>query len=67
MGFAAVARHGAALGRAYAVRDGIVFGLEPRGELEVGTTLCNEIRMSGQVEVASTPAETRFAFRMPLR
>lgn len=48
MGFAAVARVTEQRWVACAVRDGIAFGLEPGGELEVATTLCNEIRTSGQ-------------------
>jgi signal transduction histidine kinase len=48
MGFAAVARvtenHWVACG----VRDTIGFGLQPGDELEVATTICNEIRESGQ-------------------
>lgn len=46
MGFAAVARVTEDRWVACAVRDDIAFGLQPRGELEVETTICNEIRAS---------------------
>ena len=46
MGFAAVARVTSERWVACAVRDEIAFGLAPGGELEVKTTLCNEIRKS---------------------
>ncbi|MCW7539903.1 GAF domain-containing sensor histidine kinase [Aquabacterium sp. A7-Y] len=48
LGFAAVARVTEDRWIACAVRDEIGFGLEPGGELQVETTLCNEIRASGQ-------------------
>jgi GAF domain-containing protein len=48
MGFAAVARVTEDRWIACAVRDGIRFGLEPGGELDVETTLCHEIRASRQ-------------------
>ena len=48
MGFAAVARVTEDHWVACAVRDEIAFGLTPGGELAVGTTICNEIRQSGQ-------------------
>ena len=44
MGFAAVARVTEDRWIACGVRDEIDFGLEPGGELDVGTTICNEIR-----------------------
>jgi signal transduction histidine kinase len=47
MGFAAVARVTEERWIACAVRDEIQFGLEPGGELKVETTICNEIRASG--------------------
>lgn len=47
MGFAAVARVTEDRWVACAVRDEIEFGLEPGGELEVKTTICDEIRASG--------------------
>ena len=48
MGFAAVARVTEERWIACAVRDEIAFGLTPGGELEIATTLCDEIRDSGQ-------------------
>lgn len=47
MGFAAVARVTEQRWIACAVRDEIGFGLEPGGELQIKTTLCDEIRQSG--------------------
>ena len=44
MGFAAVARVTDDRWIACAVRDEINFGLQPGGELDVRTTLCDEIR-----------------------
>lgn len=49
LGFAAVARVTEERWVACAVRDTIAFGLQPGGELEVQTTICNEIRASGQL------------------
>jgi signal transduction histidine kinase len=48
LGFAAVARVTETRWVACAVRDEIAFGLVPGGELEVATTLCDEIRASGE-------------------
>src|ERR1700721_1711210 len=48
MGFAAVARVTRDRWVACAVRDEIAFGLLPGGELSVKTTICDEIRSSGQ-------------------
>lgn len=48
LGFAAVARVTDQKWIACAVRDEISFGLQPGGELELETTICNEIRESGQ-------------------
>ena len=48
MGFAAVARVTQDRWIACCVRDDIQFGLMPGGELEVGTTICGEIRDSHQ-------------------
>ncbi|MDQ3805439.1 MAG: GAF domain-containing sensor histidine kinase [Acidobacteriota bacterium] len=48
MGFAAVARVTEERWIACAVRDEIAFGLRPGGELRVETTICDEIRDSGQ-------------------
>lgn len=47
LGFAAVARVTDQRWIACAVRDEIGFGLQPGGELELQTTICNEIRQSG--------------------
>jgi GAF domain-containing protein len=47
MGFAAVARVTEDRWIACAVRDDIQFGLKPRGELKVETTICHEIRQAG--------------------
>jgi hypothetical protein len=57
MGFAAVARVTEDRWIACAVRDEIAFGLEPGGELEVATTICHEIRESGQAVVIDHVAE----------
>jgi signal transduction histidine kinase len=48
MGFAAVARVTEDRWIACALRDEIQFGLKPGGELKVATTICNEIRESGE-------------------
>lgn len=48
MGFAAVARVTEDRWIAAQVLDRIEFGLEPGSELEVKTTICDEIRQSGQ-------------------
>ena len=48
MGFAAVARVTEDRWIACQVRDEIEFGLRPGGELKLETTICNEIRASGQ-------------------
>ncbi|MDO6390393.1 GAF domain-containing sensor histidine kinase [Pontibacter sp. BT731] len=44
MGFAAIARVTEDKWLACSVRDEVNFGLEAGGELQIGTTLCNEIR-----------------------
>jgi signal transduction histidine kinase len=51
MGFAAIARVTEDRWVACAVRDEIAFGLVPGGELAIQTTICNEIRQSGQAVV----------------
>jgi signal transduction histidine kinase len=48
MGFAAVARVTESRWVACSVRDDIGFGLKPGGELELKTTICDEIRQSGR-------------------
>jgi signal transduction histidine kinase len=57
MGFAAVARVTEDRWIACAVRDEIQFGLQPGGELQVKTTLCDEIRGSGVPVVIDHVAE----------
>lgn len=59
MGFAAVARVTEDRWIACAVRDEIAFGLTPGGELEVRTTICDEIRDSGKPVVIDHVAEDR--------
>ena len=51
MGFAAVARVTDQRWIACAVRDEINFGLQPGGELELRTTICDEIRQSNTLVV----------------
>jgi hypothetical protein len=51
MGFAAIARVTEEKWVACSVRDEILFGLEPGGELKLETTICNEIRQSHQAVV----------------
>jgi signal transduction histidine kinase len=57
LGFSAVARVTETHWVACAVRDEIAFGLQPGGELELETTICNEIRDSGQLVVIDHVAE----------
>ena len=60
MRFAAVARVTSDRWIACSVRDDIGFGLKPGSELEIRTTICHEIRQSGQAviidHVAADPA-----------
>jgi signal transduction histidine kinase len=51
MGFAAVARVTEDRWICCAVRDEINFGLQPGGELKVETTICDEIRRSGEAVI----------------
>jgi len=51
MGFAAIARVTEDKWVACSVRDEILFGLEPGGELKLETTICNEIRQTHQAVV----------------
>src|SRR3712207_4683544 len=51
MGFAAVARVTDTRWTACAVRDEIAFGLKPGEDLALETTICNEIRESGEAVV----------------
>jgi signal transduction histidine kinase len=62
MGFAAVARVTQDRWVACAVRDEIAFGLRPGGELELSTTICDEIRGHGQPVVFGDVAKSE-AFR----
>ena len=57
MGFAAVARVTEDRWIACRVRDDIGFGLKPGGELPIATTICDEIRESGQGVVIDHVAE----------
>jgi signal transduction histidine kinase len=73
LGFSAVARVTEKRWIAMAVRDQIAFGLEPGGELEVETTICDEIRSSGELVViddalkdaifGNHPTPKRYGFR----
>jgi signal transduction histidine kinase len=56
MGFAAVARVTTDRWIACSVRDEINFGLKPGGELRIETTICNEIRQSGNVVIIDNVA-----------
>lgn len=51
MGFAAIARVTQDKWIACSVRDEILFGLEPGGELPIETTICNEIRDAQQAVI----------------
>lgn len=57
MGFAAVARVTEEQWVACAVKDDIGFGLKPGGELKLETTICHEIRQSGQGVIIDHVAE----------
>jgi signal transduction histidine kinase len=57
MGFAAMARVTEDRWIACEVRDDIQFGLKPGGELEIATTICNEIRASGNFVVIDHVAQ----------
>jgi signal transduction histidine kinase len=65
MGFAAVARVTEDRWIACAVRDEIAFGLQAGGELEIATTICNEIRDSGQPVIIDHVAEDEAFCRHP--
>lgn len=61
MGFAAVARVTDQRWIVCQVQDDIAFGLDPGDELEVGTTICDEIRGDGQaVVIDNVSAEPRW-------
>lgn len=57
MGFAAVARVTEDRWVACSVRDTINFGLAPGGELELVSTICNEIRQTGEAVVIDHVSE----------
>jgi signal transduction histidine kinase len=57
MGFAAVARVTEDRWIACSVRDDINFGLKPGGELKVETTICHEIRQSGEAVIIDHVSE----------
>jgi signal transduction histidine kinase len=57
MGFAAVARVTEDRWIACSVLDQIAFGLQPGGELKVETTICHEIRQSGEPVIINSVAE----------
>jgi signal transduction histidine kinase len=57
MGFAAVARVTERRWICCAVRDEIAFGLQPGGELQVATTLCDEVRDNGKLIAIDHVAE----------
>ena len=57
LGFAAVARVTEDRWIACAVRDEIAFGLQPGGELKVATTLCDQIRTTGEPIIIDHVAE----------
>lgn len=57
MRFAAVARVTDDAWIACAVKDSLDFGLEPGGELDLATTLCNEIRSSHQTVIIDKASE----------
>lgn len=57
MGFATIARVTEERWIACSVRDEIEFGLRPGGELEIETTICNEVRGRGEAVVIEHVAE----------
>jgi signal transduction histidine kinase len=65
MGFAAVARVTEDRWIACSVRDEIEFGLKPGGELKVETTICDEIRDSGQPVIIDHVSEHEAFCRHP--
>jgi signal transduction histidine kinase len=65
MGFAAVARVTEDRWVACGVRDEIDFGLKPGGELKVETTICNEIRQTGEPVIVDHVAMDAMFSRHP--
>ena len=57
MGFAAVARVTSDRWIACAVEDNIQFGLQPGGELKLETTICHEIRQTGEPVIIDSVLE----------
>ncbi len=62
MGFAAIARVTEDKWVACSVKDDILFGLESGGELKLETTICHEIRQSGESVVIDHVNEDPFFF-----
>ena len=60
MGFVAIARVTSSQWICCAVRDNISFGLPEGGELQVETTICNEIRQHGQTVVIDVETDGSF-------
>jgi signal transduction histidine kinase len=60
MGFAAIARVTDRRWIACSVRDTISFGLQPGGELDVATTICNEIRVHREPVVIDDVAHGKY-------
>ena len=65
MGFAAVARVTEDRWIACDVRDEISFGLKPGGELKIETTICNEIRQTGNSVAIDPSVGGAFIVRAP--
>lgn len=57
MGFAAIARVTKEKWIACSVKDDIQFGIKPGGELQIKTTICDEIRDSGRLVVIGNVSE----------
>ncbi|MVN21382.1 GAF domain-containing protein [Mucilaginibacter sp. HMF7410] len=57
MGFAAIAKVTDERWIACAVRDEIQFGMEPGGELKIETTICRDVRQSGEMVVINHVSE----------
>lgn len=66
MRFAAVARVTEDRWIACQVRDEIGMGLKPGGELQIETTICNEIRQHGQAVVIDHVAQDKHFCRHPI-
>jgi signal transduction histidine kinase len=67
IGFAAVARVTESRWVACAVRDHAGFGLKPGDELQIETTICNEIRKTGQkIVIEDAAADPRFCLHPAL-